>query len=157
MSIQDIYHFKRINERIVTGGQPTVEQLRAVAAEGFETVINLATMNPDYSLPDEGGVVEALGMRYVHIPVVWNEPQMSDFTAFEQVMETAVQQKTLIHCAANYRVTAFFSLYAMKHLGWSAAEADELMSFVWQPGEYAVWDEFVRAIRTEVTVHPPED
>ena len=39
--------------------------------------------------------------------------------------------KTLIHCAANFRVTAFYSLYAMKHLGWSEAQAAEFRASVW--------------------------
>ena len=150
MGTQDIYNFKWINEQIITGGQPSEEQLRAAAAEGFQTVINLATLNPRYSLPDEGGLVQTLGMQYIHIPVVWEAPQKSDFTAFEQVMVGGGDQKILIHCAANYRVTAFYSLYAMKHLGWSAAQADDLMSHVWKAGEHPVWDQFVQEIRTEM-------
>lgn len=150
MSTQDIYNFKWINEQIITGGQPSEEQLRAAAAEGFQAVINLATLNPRYSLPDEDGLVHVLGMQYIHIPVAWEAPQKSDFVAFEQAMVGAGNQKILIHCAANYRVTAFYSLYAMKHLGWSAAQADDLMSHVWQAGEYPVWDQFVQEIRAEM-------
>jgi len=150
MSTQDIYNFKWINEQIVTGGQPSEEQLQAAAAEGFQTVINLATLNPRYSLPDEGGLVHGLGMQYIHIPVMWEAPQKSDFTAFEEAMVEAGDQKILIHCAANYRVTAFYSLYAMKHCGWSAAQADELMAHVWKAGEYPVWDQLVQEIRAEI-------
>ncbi len=151
MSTQEIYNFKQINDHIITGGQPMEAQLRAAAAEGFETVINLATLDPRYSLPDEAGLVRELGMQYIHIPVEWGSPQKSDFTAFEEAMATAVHQKTLIHCAANYRVTAFYSLYAMKHLGWSADQADDLMAHVWQPGEYPVWDRFVEEMREEIS------
>lgn len=150
MSVQDIYNFKRINEQTITGGQPTVEQLRAAAADGFQMVINLATFNPAHSLPDEAGLVGELGMQYVHIPVEWGHPQKADFVAFEAAMATAVAHKTLIHCAANYRVTAFYALYAMKHLGWTAAQADALMAHVWKPGEYPIWDQFVQEIRAEM-------
>ena len=59
-------------------------------------------------------------MAYHHIPVEWEQPQASDFVAFETIMSQLPASKTLIHCAANYRVTAFYSLYAMKHQGWSA-------------------------------------
>ena len=152
MSTQNIFNYKQINKNIITGGQPTAEQLQAAAAEGFETVINLATLNPRYSLPDEGGLVQSLGMQYVHIPVDWEAPQKQDFAAFEQALATAVHHKTLIHCAANYRVTAFYSLYAMKHLGWSDADADELMAFVWKPGEFPIWDRFVQELRAEITI-----
>ncbi|MCL4263900.1 MAG: protein tyrosine phosphatase family protein [Anaerolineae bacterium] len=150
MSTQKIYNFKQINDHIITAGQPTEAQLRAVAAEGYETVINLATFSPGYSLPDEAGLVGELGMQYIHIPVEWGSPQKGDFAAFEAAMATAVHHKTLIHCAANYRVTAFYSLYAMKHLGWTAVEADVLLAHVWKPGEYPVWDQFVQELRAEM-------
>ncbi len=150
MGTQEIYNFKRINERIMTGGQPTEAQLAAAASEGVQTVINLATFNPDHSLPDEEGVVKSLGMNYIPIPIPWNRPGKNHFEQFEQAMKTAESHKLLIHCAANYRVTAFFSLYAMKNLGWSSQQADELMSHVWKPGEYPIWDEFVLAWRAEM-------
>ncbi|MBE7528919.1 MAG: hypothetical protein HND44_20285 [Chloroflexi bacterium] len=150
MSVQDICNFKWINEQTITGGQPTAEQLRAAAADGFQMVINLATCNPGHSLPDEAGLVGELGMQYIHIPVEWGNPQKTDFVAFEAAMATAVAHKTLIHCAANYRVTAFYALYAMKHLGWTAAQADALMAHVWKPGEYPIWDQFVQEIRAEM-------
>ena len=86
MSTEDITNYRRVNDQISTGGQPTEEQLRAAAAEGFKTVINLATINPRYSLDDEAGLVQSLGMAYHHIPVEWEHPQASDFAAFEAVM-----------------------------------------------------------------------
>jgi protein tyrosine phosphatase (PTP) superfamily phosphohydrolase (DUF442 family) len=150
MSTNEIYNFKRVNEWILTGGQPSEAQLQAAAAEGVRTVINLATINPGYSLSDEAGSVQGLGMTYVHIPVEWENPQREDFVAFEAALQEAEKEKTLIHCAANYRVTAFVSLYGMKHWGWSAEEADELIAHVWQPGQYPVWDMFVEELREEM-------
>ena len=50
-------------------------------------------------------------MTYHHIPVVWDDPHESDFDAFERVMQALPEGKTLIHCAANFRATAFYSLY----------------------------------------------
>lgn len=150
MSTKEIYNFKEVNEQILTSGQPTEAQLTAAASEGVQTVINLTTFSPSYSLPDEAGLVASLGMAYVHIPIPWDNPQKTHFEQFEQAMKTAENSKTLIHCAANYRVTAFFSLYAMKHLGWSAKQADELMAHVWIPGQYPIWDEFVQERRAEL-------
>lgn len=150
MGTQEIYNFKQVNEQILTSGQPTEAQLTAAASEGVQTVINLTTFSPSYSLPDEAGLVASLGMAYVHIPIPWDSPQKTHFEQFEQAMKTAKNSKTLIHCAANYRVTAFFSLYAMKHLGWSAKQADELMAHVWVPGQYPIWDEFVQERRAEL-------
>jgi cell division protein FtsI/penicillin-binding protein 2 len=61
--------------------------------------------------------------------VDWEAPKLSDFEAFESVMQELPFGKTLVHCAANFRVTAFYSLYALKHLGWSEAQADAFPGF----------------------------
>ena len=55
MSTQEIYNYRKVDDQLITGGQPTEEQLKSVAEEGFTTVINLATLNPRYSLDDEAG------------------------------------------------------------------------------------------------------
>jgi protein tyrosine phosphatase (PTP) superfamily phosphohydrolase (DUF442 family) len=150
MSTADIYNYRRVNDRISTGGQPTEEQLRAAAAEGFATVINLATIDPTRSLVDEAGLVRSLGMKYHHIPVKWDSPQESDFAAFEAAMQESSTDKTLIHCAANFRVTAFYGLYALKHLGWTEAQADELRAPIWADSSYPIWEHFIGEMKSKV-------
>jgi uncharacterized protein (TIGR01244 family) len=150
MGTPTIYNYRKVDEHHATGGQPTEEQLKAAAAEGFETVINLATIDPRYSLQDEGASVAALGMKYRHIPVAWDQPSEADFAAFEQAMQSAGQGKTLVHCAANFRATAFYSLYAMKHLGWSLARAEEFRASIWRGSDFPVWEDFIR--RTQSTI-----
>lgn len=71
---------------VLTSGQPTEDQLRGVATNGFTRVINLAPCEPGRSLPDEAGLVRSLHMTYIHIPVVWTDPKQNDFAAFEQVL-----------------------------------------------------------------------
>lgn len=149
MSTQEIYNYLKVDDQLITGGQPTEEQLEAAANEGFKSVINLATLDPRYSLKDEAGFVRSLGMAYYHIPVDWENPQASDFEAFESVMKQLTKGKTLVHCAANYRVTAFYSLYGLKNLGWSEAQADEFRASIWQGSRYPVWDEFIRRMETK--------
>jgi len=150
MSTQEIYNYRKVNDQVITGGQPTEEHLQAAADEGFDTVINLATINPRYSLDDEAGLVKSLGMVYHHIPVDWENPKASNFEAFEQVMQASPTEKTLIHCAANFRVTAFYSLYAQKHLGWSAAQAEEFRASIWQGSDYPVWEAFIADMRARI-------
>ena len=150
MSTQDIYNYRKVNDQLFTGGQPKEDQLRSAAAEGIRTVINLATINPRYSLADEEGLVRSLGMAYYHIPVEWENPLASDFEAFEKLMQTLPEGKTLLHCAANFRVTAFYALYALKHLGWSEAEADEFRASIWQGSHYPVWEAFYSRMKSGV-------
>lgn len=151
MSTPEIYNYRKVGDQLITGGQPTEEQLKSAADEGVTTVINLATINPRYSLEDEEGLVRSLGMTYYHIPVDWENAQESDFEAFEAVVKQLAEEKTLIHCAANFRVTAFYSLYAMKHLGWSEAQADEFRASIWQGSNYPIWEGFITRMKANIT------
>lgn len=150
MSVQEIYQFRKVSDNLITGGQPTREQLASAAAEGFEIVINLAT---DHSIPfleGEDELVRSLGMTYIHIPVEWENPQESDFWAFEAVMSELNGRKILIHCAANFRATAFYSLYALKNLGWSRSQAVNFRASVWSGNHYPIWDKFISEMEEKI-------
>ncbi len=147
MSTDEIYNALRVDETLLTGGQPTEDQLKAASAEGFVAVINLAPTSSRNALPDEAGVVRSLHMDYFYIPVAWDDPKLSDFETFEQIMSQLPVGKTLIHCAANFRVTAFYSLYAQKHLGWSESQANEFRSKIWQDNDEPVWEAFIATIK----------
>jgi len=151
MSTKDIYNFIKVSDQISTGGQPTEDQLRSAAAEGFTTVINLATLDERSSLKDEAGLVGSLGMHYTHIPVDWENPKEIDFEAFERTMKQLPPGKTMLHCAANYRVTAFYALYAQKNLGWSEVQAEAFRLQIWKGSHYPVWEEFIKKMRAKIT------
>jgi len=150
MTTQHIYNYRKVNDQLITGGQPKEEHLKAAAEEGFKTVINLATINPRYSLEDEAGLVQSLGMSYHHIPVDWENPLESDFESFEKIFKQVPVEKTLVHCAANFRVTAFYSLYAQKHLGWTEAQANEFRDSIWHGSNYPVWEKFIGEMKRKI-------
>jgi uncharacterized protein (TIGR01244 family) len=150
MSTEAIYHYLKVDDQLITGGQPTEEQLKSAAAEGFRTVINLATINPRYSLKDEAGLVQSLGMTYYHIPVEWEHPTQNDFEAFEAVMQQITPGKTLIHCAANFRVTAFYALYGLKHLGWTEAQAKAFRAPIWEGKPHPAWEKFISEMKAKL-------
>jgi len=149
MSTSEIYNSIQINDRLLTAGQPTEDQLQAAAEEGFTAVINLVPLGSLNELPDEAGLVRELGLTYVHIPVDWQNPTDGDFDDFVAALDRLSNAKLLIHCAANYRVTAFYGLYAQKRLGWTEADAEALRARVWE-GDYPVWEAFVRRKRAEL-------
>ncbi|MEP7190750.1 MAG: protein tyrosine phosphatase family protein [Roseiflexaceae bacterium] len=150
MSIEEIYHFRKVDDDVSTGGQPSAAQLQAIAEQGFRTVINLAPISPRYSLEDEAGLVQSLGMQYHHIPVEWDTPTAGDFSSFEALMQAQPAGKTFIHCAANFRVSAFYALYAQKHLGWSKAQADAFRASIWQGSDYPIWEAFIGQMQTRI-------
>jgi protein tyrosine phosphatase (PTP) superfamily phosphohydrolase (DUF442 family) len=149
MTTTEIYNYRKVSENLITGGLPTSEQLGAAAEEGFTTVINLAGFDPHYSLKDEDHLVQSLGMDYHHIPVDWENPTRANFDAFEALLLSLPEQKTLIHCAANFRVTAFYSLFARKHLGWTKEAGEALRQSVWQGSSYPVWENFIEDVAAD--------
>src|SRR4051812_33848146 len=99
-TIEAIVNYRRVNGRLATGGLPTEAQLRAIAEAGFEVVINLAPHDdPRYALPDETGLVDALGLAYVHIPVPFAEPTRQHFEAFCDAMDQHQNRRVFVHCA----------------------------------------------------------
>ena len=141
----DIINFLRIDAALATSGQPTVEELEAVARDGTQVVINLALHDdPRYSLPDEAGTVGNLRMTYVHIPVKFDAPQEAELFAFFDAMDHFGGRKLLVHCAANKRVTAFLGLYRAIRHGWDVERAFAPMREVWEPN--AAWAPFIAAM-----------
>jgi protein tyrosine phosphatase (PTP) superfamily phosphohydrolase (DUF442 family) len=92
-------------------------------------------------------------MTYHHLPVAWANPTEHDFAAFEQVMaELPPSSRTLVHCAANFRVSAFYGLYAMKHLGWSKEQAEAFRAPIWDGSDYPVWEAFISQMHQRLNV-----
>jgi protein tyrosine phosphatase (PTP) superfamily phosphohydrolase (DUF442 family) len=149
MSTEEIFNFRRVSDRVITGGHPKAQQLRDAAAEGLTAVVNLAPVD-DRSLPDEGALVHSLGMSYHYLPVDWSAPSIVDFEAFAQIMQPLESQRVLIHCAANFRVTAFYSLYAQQHLGWSPAQGAALRASVWDGSDFPVWQAFIHLVEQQL-------
>jgi len=141
-TVEAIHNYRHVSPRLATSGQPTEAQLAAIAAAGFEVVINLALHDdPRYSLADEPGTVQGLGMDYFHIPVQFAQPTQADFTAFAAAMQENCDRRIWVHCAANMRVSAFLGLYRVLHEKWQEPEAFRLMHELWQPDE--VWSAFI--------------
>jgi protein tyrosine phosphatase (PTP) superfamily phosphohydrolase (DUF442 family) len=142
LSVPGVYNFRQATPDLATSGQPTEEQLGAIAAAGYNVVVNLALHNdPRYSLRDEATSVRALGLDYVHIPVQFGAPTEGDLLAFFDAMDRNSNRRVWIHCAANMRVTAFVGLYRVLRLRWPEEDAFSLMHTVWKPDQ--VWSAFI--------------
>ena len=142
MSIEDSYNFRRIRDGLTTSGVVSVEQLEELQLEGYDAVINLM---PDSESPvaDEARIVQEQGIDYVYIPVDFQAPTRADFEAFVEAMDARASDTVHVHCAANFRVTAFYSLYALRRGLCTREEADELVRTVWDPTEFPAWMTFI--------------
>ena len=142
--IPDIHNLREVDASLLTSGQPSEDQLAAVARSGVQVVINLAPHDAPSALKDEAGCVASLSLDYVHIPVAFSAPTEKDLAAFFDAMDANHGRKMLVHCAANKRVTAFLGLYRIIRLGWVPDEAFALMRSVWEPDP--VWSRFIEGV-----------
>lgn len=139
--LDTICNVLRVSARVVSSGQPTANQLADIAAAGFEAVINLAMPDSDGALPDEAGRVEALGLRYMHLPVPFDAPAEHHLQAFFAAMNALAGRRVWVHCALNWRVSAFLYLYHRRVLGLPPEAARRAMWPGWTPD--ATWQAFI--------------
>jgi protein tyrosine phosphatase (PTP) superfamily phosphohydrolase (DUF442 family) len=136
-----ISNFREYSPTFSSSGQPTAKQLETVKESDFERIIYLAYTNQPTSLENEDFLVKELGMEYVHIPVEFGAPTLSDFYTFAAVMQQQVEKKTLLHCQVNFRASAFSLLYRVIYQDVAIEDAKEDMNSVWAPNE--VWRDFI--------------
>jgi len=140
--LTSIYNYRQLAPRLAASGQPDEAELAAIAAAGYDLVLNIALHeDPAYSLPDEAGTVRSLGMRYVHIPVLFDAPTLDDLLRFFDAMDANRDCRIWVHCAANKRVSVFLGLYWHLRQGQSLEQAFALQRDIWEPD--AVWQAFI--------------
>ena len=136
-----VYNFHQISVQLACSGQPREGQLPSIADEGFKVIFNLGLTDAKYSLADEAASVKKLGLTYYHIPVLFDEPQSSQLLEFVDLMDRHRSDKTLVHCAANYRASAFTGLYLFSKREFDEPAMRTFIEEVWQPD--AVWEQFI--------------
>jgi uncharacterized protein (TIGR01244 family) len=143
-SIAQIHNFLKLSDTVATAGQPTADEISALCVAGYRVVINLALPNSTNALPNEQALVEAQGMTYIHIPVVWEEPTLADVQQFFSAMQAHRKTPVFVHCAMNMRVSAFMYLYRRLHAGIDEAVAKRDLQTIWVPNDR--WQAFIEQV-----------
>ena len=151
MGIEHSYNFRRADERVTTSGLVTAEQLAQLRREGYDAVINLLPEDSEHAVADEARIVREQPLDYVYVPVDFAAPTHADFEAFSRAMDAHHGQQLHVHCAANYRVSAFYGLYAVQQGLWSVDQADAFVRDLWDPSEHPVWAAFIDDERRRLT------
>lgn len=149
MAIANSYNFRRASDLVTTSGVVGANRLKGLAPEGYDMVINLLPDDSEYAVEDEAGIVESQGVEYVYIPVDFKSPTLNDYDRFAAALDQAKGRKVHIHCAANYRVSAFYALYAESTGLWSGTEAQEFIHELWQPQEHEGWPDFIAQVKKQ--------
>ena len=139
--IDSIQNYFALPLSMGTSGQPTTQQFKDIQAAGFDVVVNLAMPNSDNALPNEGALVSENGMTYVHDPVPWDAPNANHLAQFFGVMDAMLAQnkKIWVHCAANYRASAFSYKYLNMNQGLSEPESTTPLLTKWLPYMDEAW------------------
>jgi protein tyrosine/serine phosphatase len=112
-----IKNFGQMDERFFRGAQPRESDYPALAALGVKTVIDLRDKPQAYEKP----AVEALGMRYVNIPMSDKDyPKMEQITQFLQLMDNPATGKVFVHCAGGrHRTGVMGAVYRFNKYHWT--------------------------------------
>ena len=124
-----IRNFLRVNQDYCTGGQPRLEHLAQLKAEGVKAIINLRPPS-EHRAEEEEAKAKELGFRYFNIPVVFSDPKEEQVTEFLKLTDDPANRPAFIHCAGAVRVGAFWMVRRVLRDGWTvdaaAAEAEKI-------------------------------
>lgn len=112
-----IKNFGQMDERFYRGGQPKEKDYRDLADLGIKTVIDLRDDPAAY----EKSSVEALGMRYVNIPMSDSEfPKAATIDGFLKLVDDPATGKFFVHCAGGrHRTGVMGAVYRYTHNHWN--------------------------------------
>jgi protein tyrosine phosphatase (PTP) superfamily phosphohydrolase (DUF442 family) len=136
-----IYNFHEVSDLLACAGQPREEQLKFIKSDGYTVVINLGLADGKYALNDEAASIKQLGISYYHIPVLFDNPQVSELQSFFKLMDQHKDDKVFVHCAANYRASVFTGLYLFSLGKLDEAGTQEFIEEIWRPDP--VWQDFI--------------
>lgn len=143
MMFEKIYNFLRLTDKLTSSGMPTTEEISDAPNHDVQVVINLAPDDVPNALSNEAKLIGSLGMEYIHIPVNWNTPTQAGLDVFMDAMDARKDKVIHVHCEANFRASAFITMYRILRLGWKDEDAFVVMHKIWDEDAYPVWRTFI--------------
>ena len=104
--------------------------------------------NHPESIGNQGELVTSFGISYIHIPVPYNAPKTIHVKQFCRLMEAISEDKILVHCIKNYRVSAFIYHYLSKVKGYSEKDVKSEMFNRWTPNK--IWQSAMMWSKSEI-------
>lgn len=117
--------FNQPQPGLYTYGQPTAQHLQQARDAGITTVIDLREAGEQRGY-DQQAAAEALGLRYVRLPVAGRAGINADNArALHQILGQH-SGPVLLHCATSNRAGALLALRAARQQGLPASDALQL-------------------------------
>jgi len=116
-----IGNFGKMDERYYRGAQPLPGEYQALKDLGVNTVIDLRNDPTEY----EKREVEALGMKYVNIPMSgWKYAKDTQVEEFMKLMNDPATGVVYAHCkAGKHRTGLTGAIYRFEKYGWEYNQA----------------------------------
>lgn len=127
-----IINFGKMDDRYYRGGQPLPAEYQSLKDLGVQTVIDLRNDPTNYEKP----AVEALGMKYVNIPMSgWKYPKSEQIEEFLKLVNNPETGVFYVHCkAGKHRTGITGAVYRFENYGWDYDQAYKEMknyNFSW--------------------------
>jgi protein tyrosine/serine phosphatase len=112
----NIKNFGQMDDRFFRGAQPKQEDFKNLAALGINTIIDLQDDPASY----EKRAAEAVGMRYVNIPMSSTKrPRQDQIEQFLKLANDTTIGRFFVHCAGGrHRTGVMGAVYRITHDGW---------------------------------------
>src|SRR5688572_16201113 len=138
-AVRGVANACQILPNVISGGQPTAEQLKALKAAGGDIVLDLR--DPMEPRPvDEPAVVRELGMEYVNVPVKAGALDDATLQRILAVLRSARERTVFFHCGSGSRVGGALIPYFILEEGMEEQDAiDQAMRVGLRNAEYLEW------------------
>jgi uncharacterized protein (TIGR01244 family) len=147
-----ILAYRRLSPLLASAGQPDPSGIEAIGRAGFKRLINLATSVSPGALADEAVLAQRAGLRYLHLPVDFETPELEQAARLFEELESAADEPVFVHCAKNMRVSALLSAYRMVLGGVASRQARADLHAIWEPNH--TWRRYVSNVALRAIAKP---
>lgn len=121
---EDLPNFRKVDDHVYRGGQPSAEGFGNLAKLGIKTVIDLREIG-EHSQAEEQKIVTDLGMKYVSIPMHGlSTPKDDKVAAVEAIFNDTSSGPVFVHCKRGAdRTGMVVAVYRISHDQWENKKA----------------------------------
>ncbi len=107
---------------VLLAAQPQIEDWARLAAQGYQTVINLRGDAERAAVQQQNA--EAAGLRYLYRPWPAYELEREHIDELAALVEATETGRLVFHCRSATRVGLMWMLYRQLHCGWTREQAE---------------------------------
>ncbi|MDA0999713.1 MAG: sulfur transferase domain-containing protein [bacterium] len=107
-----LLNYNRASPFVASSGVLGKGGVAEVKALGFKTIVDLRA--PSEGIAEEKAEAEAMGLRYINIPVSTAAPTNAQVAAFAKIVENPANYPILFHCQSANRTGAMWALYRFR-------------------------------------------